>query len=1057
MSILEKLKRRQAEKVAESSAYDTSSSYYPNNENYNSENSLRKTHHRKSLIEREKKLSSSSSSDNQISLIQRSRMQEQLFAQNCNEQRRSRRPANFSNSASSPYSNSNGRVRDNQHCYEEECSTVTAGLLHLRKPLVNSNNDFYYEDRGRMAPMDWNQINDECSPTKSVTNGTLSHHTPKPLNKSTSSPEVKSNDGMLNFIKNTKTTDTIYKVKGNVDLYVKSNDSPILKIQKMRDRNFCNNLQVDTEINEMFSVEAKPSQQPHENGISDVIDDIDLSESQTSQQQMKGRGTNTSGDVSSRINGISGHTKNAVDENKDHKSNISSSTNISKIQSSSSVLMGRSRVDETDDDAFKFVKQVAEPVLTSPSTSSMSARSSSSSEKFKNLTRKAYPTNGNTTRPFNSVREEVPVKAPQPRVCQENDRKHYKKASSRVIEDDDAFVYQTRENRVALKHNQSICSAMDSDDMSLDRSSIFENSSVFPSKYEEIEEELQSPVIENPRNDSPVKKTPVIEVLEPDQKESWREQKEDSKNLSPEYFSKYFTKLRRKLTVDIAHIVENNDDFIPSPSNELLKPVATRYFSDKKILENSEQEDSRNISLLSKKTDDIVKDCNISLMGKTQSSKSCLIATSNDEKLKARSSAHVNGIRTELSSTPNVMNKTDSCVGIVSKKSTDINSGRLNTLSRNSNVQAVQQRVRKIRGLTSSPRTNESRSNDSYTNDSLDSVDSQAKSNRPSVSLTSSNSDDLNPASLSPEVENIQQKNYITDDLIAPTEVQEIEKVHSHKSDSLDSFDSRKISFQQRSSPKISETSANKFNTHCSNTDEPIVQENMDSDMKNSSDSLASRAESIQIEGISSSDITKTSPLLDAKIDHLQSGCDIAPALYDSFEDDNEGTIRFGYSNSKSTTTTVIQTLDIPSDSDPNESLDCNSNDGKHLIRIQPDRHDLDEISNNDSSEDSDVDCITISTCKKEGSSVVIQEIDDVSEIVGPNEQIETVKSVSPPSETMKHQVDLEEIDSEEEFDVVGFENTDYFEQIAHYLGVTDLYNQVRSTSSSPSQQLEIM
>ncbi|KAJ8675400.1 hypothetical protein QAD02_011186 [Eretmocerus hayati] len=168
----------------------------------------------------------------------------------------------------------------------------------------------------------------------------------------------------------------------------------------------------------------------------------------------------------------------------------------------------------------------------------------------------------------------------------------------------------------------------------------------------------------------------------------------------------------------------------------------------------------------------------------------------------------------------------------------------------------------------------------------------------------------------------------------------------------------------------------------------------------------------------------------------------VGPAkLSDScnFDGDEESTIYFQYCDD-GTYNTISQIIDIPDENEQFGVQNISTKPKPQAAYLVPYKKiDFDDF---------DIDFMTSSDDKETKSSVIIEELNDEIENIEETGQMpKTIKGSSYPVED-DYSYGYEDVDPDEKYDIVGWEDTPLCGQIAYHFGLQDLYHKVRSSSA---------
>lgn len=217
--------------------------------------------------------SSGSSPDSQVNqkTQQRPNPREKLFAR-LKLQTSSSNSSNSSSPSNSPLStpsstpssilssDSNSDRRSRREIENDDEFMSTARALHLKKPMLNHNNEsMYYDSRGRMDAIDWSQVHK--STNESSNTSLPKKSSSEQQNKAKESPLTlaklaetapRANPLFLNYVNNTTPEDIRFRVQNNLEEIRSAVDSPLLKIERLITNNGLDAIIVPQSVKRLF-------------------------------------------------------------------------------------------------------------------------------------------------------------------------------------------------------------------------------------------------------------------------------------------------------------------------------------------------------------------------------------------------------------------------------------------------------------------------------------------------------------------------------------------------------------------------------------------------------------------------------------------------------------------------------------------------------------------------------------------------------------------------------------------------------------------------------------
>lgn len=218
------------------------------------------------------------SQDTTVALMRRAKLQEFLFKNICDK---NPRPPSHDNDSSSNFSDlersptSDGRssnrsnVRYRRHRYnndeDDEC-VPTEGLLHLKKPCIDEkNHSLYYDNHGRMEPIDWDTVIDKSkldeekknkpkTSKNKVVMGPAEAFLTKDAHLLEPIPEFS------NAVEDSLNEDTTFKPTDNLQRVKNSRDfSPLLKIDRAVKKSHPESLKIPADVKKRLKSSNKKS------------------------------------------------------------------------------------------------------------------------------------------------------------------------------------------------------------------------------------------------------------------------------------------------------------------------------------------------------------------------------------------------------------------------------------------------------------------------------------------------------------------------------------------------------------------------------------------------------------------------------------------------------------------------------------------------------------------------------------------------------------------------------------------------------------------------------
>ncbi|XP_058798621.1 myb-like protein A [Phymastichus coffea] len=187
---------------------------------------------------------SNSSSNSSLDIAKKTVAQEKLFKLQCHIQYQKQRNESFSTNSLIGYAsasvdrklrkNRSSKIDNRHNDTNNQCVNLTT-VLHLKKPLSTNpdNNRIYYEDRGRMAPVNWKTVALNSSITQDKKPAKLKKvETKKETIKFIAKLKSEIADEFSNFVDNSVSSKTVYNKQGNIERNVNAIDSPIFKIEQ---------------------------------------------------------------------------------------------------------------------------------------------------------------------------------------------------------------------------------------------------------------------------------------------------------------------------------------------------------------------------------------------------------------------------------------------------------------------------------------------------------------------------------------------------------------------------------------------------------------------------------------------------------------------------------------------------------------------------------------------------------------------------------------------------------------------------------------------------------